>query len=366
MDKRPLCVLHSESSPSLGGQELRILTEMEALAGRGIRSVLVARPDSAILREAQRRQLDAHGIPMRNSLDLPSQWRLLRLFKRYRVDVANAHNSKDAWNVSLVARLLGKPVLRSRHIANPLKPGRLRLMIYGPMCDAIMTTGEGIKAGMVEMGVREDKIHVIPTGIDMARHAGAAPGSLRTDLGIPAGAPLVAQVAVMRSDKGPDVFVRAAQKLIARGCPAYFVLVGEGSMRKRVEALIQQDGGAERIKLAGFRRDVPEILADIDLYVLAARSPEGVPQAILQAHAAKVPVVATKVRGVDEVAVHEETALCAARNDPDELAALISHLLSHPEEGARLAESGYRLTAERYTLDQMLDRMEALYRQLAG
>jgi glycosyltransferase involved in cell wall biosynthesis len=366
MAKRPLCVLHSESSPSLGGQELRILTEMEALAGRGIRSVLVARPDSAILRQAQRRHLDAHGIAMRNSFDLPSQWQLLRLFKHHGVDVANSHNSKDAWNVAVVARLLGKPVLRSRHIANPLKPGRLRLMIYGPMCDAILTTGEGIKAGMVDFGIPQGKIHVVPTGIDMARYAGAAPGSLRTDLGIPAGAPLVAQVAVMRSDKGPDVFVRAAQKLIARGCPAYFVLVGEGRMRQRVETLIQQDGGAERIKLAGFRRDVPEILADIDLYVLAARSPEGVPQAVLQAHAARVPVVATRVRGVDEAAIHGETALCAPRNDSDELATLISHLLSHPEEGARLAERGYQLTAERYTLDRMLDRMEALYRQLAG
>ena len=136
-----LCVLHSESSPSLGGQELRILLEMEELSVRGIESVLVARPNTPILVEAKRRGLNAHGIPMRNSFDILSMWKLRRLFRQYRVDVINAHNSKDAWNVSLVARVLGKPVIRARHIGNRVKPGHLRLMIYGPMCDAIVTTG---------------------------------------------------------------------------------------------------------------------------------------------------------------------------------------------------------------------------------
>ncbi len=361
-----LCVLHSESSPSLGGQELRILLEMEELSVRGIESVLVARPNTPILVEAKRRGLNAHGIPMRNSFDILSMWKLRRLFRQYRVDVINAHNSKDAWNVSLVARVLGKPVIRARHIGNRVKPGHLRLMIYGPMCDAIVTTGEGIKEGLVEAGIPAEKIRVIPTGIDIERYASGQPGSLRTDLDIPFDALVVAQVAVMRSDKGPDVFVSAAQKLIREGCPAYFILVGEGSMRRRVEAQLQEDDGEGRIKLAGYRRDIPEILADVDIYVLAARSPEGVPQAILQAHAARVPVVATNVGGVREVAIHDETALCAPRNDPETLAIHIRHLLENPDTGRRLAEKGHLLTAEQYSMELMLSRMESLYRQLSG
>lgn len=342
------------------------MLEMEKLAERGIDSVLVARPDTPILVEAKRRGLNAHGVPMRNSFDVPSLWKLHRLFKQYRVDIANAHNSKDAWNVSLVARALGKPVIRARHIGNRIKPGRLRLMIYGPMCDVIMTTGEGIKDGMVEIGIPANKIRVIPTGIDIRKFAEGKPGSLRADLGIPPNAPLVAQIAVMRGDKGPDIFVSAAQKLVREGCPAYFILVGDGSMRRRLEAQLAEDDGRGRIKLAGFRRDIPEVLSDIDLYVLAARSPEGVPQALIQAHAARVPVVATDVVGVREVAIHNETALCAPRNDPEKVAAHIRHLLENPDAGRRLAENGYRLTTERYSVEQMLNRMESLYRQLAG
>ena len=137
-------------------------------------------------------------------------------------------------------------------------------------------------------------------------------------------------------------------------------------MRRRVEAQRQEDDGEGRIKLAGYRRDIPEILADVDIYVLAARSPEGVPQAILQAHAARVPVVATNVGGVREVAIHDETALCAPRNDPETLAIHIRHLLENPDTGRRLAEKGHLLTAEQYSMELMLSRMESLYRQLSG
>lgn len=358
-----LTVLHSESSPSMGGQEMRILLEMEALAGRGIDSILVARPETPILLEAQRRGLTAYGVPMRSNVDLLSMGTIFRLMKKHAVDVVNAHNSKDAWNVSLVARLLGKPVIRARHIANPVKGGGLRKMIYGPMCDAIMTTGTGIRDAMIEAGIDPKKFHVVPTGIDMARFVDAQPGSLRADLGIPADAPLVAQIAVIRSDKGPDIFIKAARQLIRDGCPAWFVLVGDGRARPRTEAFLAEDDCGGRIKMAGFRRDIPQILADIDLYVLAARSPEGVPQSILQAHAARVPVVATLVNGVREVAIDGQTALCAPRNDPDTLAMHIASLLGDPQRARQLAENGHQLVATNYTLDIMLQRMEALYRQ---
>lgn len=361
-----LRILHTESSPSLGGQELRILLEMEALAARGFDSVLVARPDTPILVEAERRGLTAYGVAMRSSLDLPSIFRIARLLRRHRIDVVNAHNSKDAWNAALAARWMGVPVIRARHIANRIRTGYFGRLIYGPLCDAVMTTGRDIATGLIERGVAAARIEVIPTGIDLARFATAAPGSLRTDLGIPPGATLIGQVAVLRGDKGPEFFVQAAQQLLAEGLDAWFVLVGEGAARQRVEALLATGGYADRIKLAGFRRDIPSVLADLDLFVLAARSPEGVPQAVLQAHAARIPVVATSVGGVREVAIHGETAWCAAPRDVPGLANAMRKLLEDAKLAAELVDRGHAMTREEYSLDRMLDRMEALYRRLSG
>lgn len=362
---RPLGILHSESSPSLGGQELRILLEMEALAGRGMESVLVARPGTPILAEAERRGLTAYAVPMRNNVDLPSMWIIARILRRHRIDVVNAHNSKDGWNVAPVARLLGVPIVRSRHIASRAKPGRLRTLPYGPLADAVLTTSESIKAGLVAIGVPAGKIEAIPTGIDMGRFSAVRDGALRREFGIPAAALLVGQVAVLRSDKGPDYFVRAARQLLDEGMDAYFLLVGEGRMRAKVEKLLSP-ADRERIILTGFRRDIPQILAELDIFVLAARTPEGVPQAILQAHSARVPVVATSVGGVAEVAIDGETALSVPPQDAPALAAAIRRLASEPETARRLAQQGFDLVAGKYTLGHMLDRMEALYRRLAG
>lgn len=357
-------ILHTESSPSLGGQELRILIEMEALASRGCESVLAARPDSPILIEARRRGLTAYGIAMRSSCDPSSIWQLARLMRRHHIDVVNAHNSKDAWNAALASRLLGIPVIRARHIASRIRTSHLSRLIYGPLCDVVMTTGRDIGASLVERGVAAAKIEVIPTGIDPVRFAAATPGILRANLGIPPGATLIGQIAVLRGDKGPEFFVQAAQLLLDEGLDAWFVLVGEGTSRRRIEAQLAAGGHTDRIKLAGFRRDIPAILADLDLFVLAARSPEGVPQAVLQAHAARVPVVATTVGGVREVAIHGETAWCAAPRDVPGLAAAMRKLLEDPALAADLTERGHRLVLESYTLDRMLDRMEDLYRRL--
>ena len=360
----PLCVLHTESSPSLGGQELRILLEMEQLTGRGIHSVLAARPDTPIIHEARRRGLTAYEVPLRFNLDPLSMWQLARIIRRHRVRVLNAHNSKDGWNAAPVARLLGLKVIRARHIANPIRASRSSQLIYGPLCDAVMTTSESIRTHLIERGIPAGKISSIPTGIDIARFESATPGGLRVDLGIPATAPLVGQVAVLRGDKGPESFVRAAQRLIENGSDAWFVLVGEGPSRKKVERLLNEKGHADRIRLAGFRRDIPAILADLDLFVLAAHASEGVPQAILQAHAARRPVIATDRGGINEVAIHEQTALLVPPRNPEALAQAIQELLSTPAKAASLAAEGHALVQSRYSLEHMLDKMEAMYRGL--
>lgn len=360
----PLRVLHTETSPSLGGQELRILLEMEGLAAHNIESVLVARPEAQILAEALRRGLLAYPVPMGSNLSPPSMLAIARLVRRHRIDVVNAHNSKDAWNVAPVARVFGIPVVRSRHIGPRIRSGWWKGLPYGPLCDLVLTTSESIKKGLIESGVAARKIEVVPTGIDINRYQLQRNGKFRQEWNIPPGASLIGQIAVVRNDKGPDIFVRAAQHLLAQGLDAYFVLVGTGRMRPEVEAMLRPEERA-RIILTGFRRDIPEIFSELDLFVLAARHPEGVPQAILQAHAAHVPIVATTVGGVSEVAIGGENALSVPPDDPERLAEGIARLLADAQLAGELSSRGFEMVARQYSLDKMLDKMEQLYRKLA-
>jgi len=358
-------VLHTESSPSLGGQELRILLEMEAMTARGIRSVLAARTDTPIVHEARRRNLTVYEIPMRFNLEPRSLWQIARIMKRHQIQILNAHGSRDSWCSAPVARLLGIKIIRSRHVATPIQDHYMGQLIYGPFSDIIMTTGEGIKRGMVEKGIPADKIISVPTGTNMSVFSSASPGTLRRDLDIPADVPLVGQVAVLRRDRGPAYFVQAARIAIDRGSNAWFVLVGDGPERQNLEKLIAEGTHGNRIKLAGFRRDVPEILSDLQLFVMASTIPEGVCQAVAQAHAARIPVVATHQIGLDELAIDQKTARCVNAKDPDALGEAILFLLAHPEEAKRLSAAGYDLVKNHYTLDHTIYKMENIYRELS-
>lgn len=358
--KSPFRILHTESSPSLGGQELRILMEMEAMTSLDFESSLIARRDTPILTEALRRGLDAHPVDIRSSIDPLAIGSFFSFLKKRRIDVVNAHNSKDGWNAALAARLLGLPVVRSRHIANPIRTGKISQLIYGPLCAAVMTTSESIRQDMIAKGVTAQKIVSIPTGVDLARFSNGKRGHFRASLGIPENVPLVAQIAVLRGSKGPHIFLEAAQRLVSDGCPAWFVLVGEGPSRKSLERMLN-DHPSPRIVLCGHRDDIPDVLADLDLAVLAATQPEGVPQAILQAFAAGVPVIASDLGGINEVAINGQTAVTLPSKDVRVLARAIADQLATPEKGKENAVRARALAETRYSRDAMLRQMCDLY-----
>lgn len=361
----PIRVLHTESSKHLGGQELRILLEMEGLRAYGIESVLAARSGTPILAEAERRGLRAVAVPMHNRLDPISMAQLWRLMRRERIDVVNAHGSRDAWNAFLVARLLGIPTIRARHVANPIRRHRIGQMIYGSLCDQVVTTSESIRRGLIACGVAAGKIVSVPTGVDIARFAAARrDGHLRAEWGIPLAAPLIGMISVLRGDKGPDVFLNACDKLLDEQPDAWCVLAGDGWMRPQLEQQHAALRHRQRIVLAGYRRDIPELLAELDLLVLAAKIPEGVPQVILQAHAAHVPVVATQVGGIDEIAIEGKTAFTAQPNDSASLVEAMRLALREAARAAAQALQGHALVQQSYSVTAMLQRMAAIYQQL--
>lgn len=355
-------VLHTESSMNLGGQELRVLIEMELMAGRGFESILAARPGSRILDEAKRRGLKVRAVNMRGSFDPLAVAAFLHIILSERIDIVNAHGSKDGWSAGIAARLAGRKIIRSRHIANPIRghfPGRL---VYGALCDRIVTTSESIKRGMVEKGVPAEKIKSIPTGVDITLFDHRREeGKFRSDLGIPPEAFLVGMVSVLRGDKGPDIFVKAAELILGKSNDIYFALVGDGWMSGKIKEMVSGMNGKERVILTGYRRDIPDIMADLDLLCLPARAPEGVPQVILQAHAMKVPVIASDIGGINEVAIPGRTSLSIPPGDHEALAGAVMELYLDRKKAAELAENGYGLVLKDFTLDAMLDRMEALY-----
>jgi glycosyltransferase involved in cell wall biosynthesis len=358
-----MMILHTESSMNFGGQELRICIEMEGLKKYGIDSILACRAGSKIASLANERGLRYYEVPFRASFDPYSIRRVFSIIRKYRVDIVNSHNSKDAWNSAIVCKIIGIPFVRSRHIGLQIRSHILGRMIYTTLPDRVLVTGKYIEDMLIKHGVKPPKIARIPTGININRFSGPKNSLLKKQLGLNDDVFLVGFVSVVRSDKGPHYFVTSVPYVLKHSQDVRFVIVGDGNFLQKVKLLVDELDLREFLFFTGHRDDIDIVLKGIDLFVLPAVKPEGIPQAILQAFASGLPVVATDIGGVNEVALHEETALLVKPRDPEGLANAIIYLIEHRDVASRLAEAGRKLAGS-YTLEDMLLKMKYFYEEI--
>ncbi|HEX7523195.1 MAG TPA: glycosyltransferase, partial [Candidatus Deferrimicrobium sp.] len=148
--------------------------------------------------------------------------------------------------------------------------------------------------------------------------------------------------------------------------PVCALVVGEGPQRERIAAGIAGKDLAVAVRMTGYRRDIPEIVAASDVIVLPSDRFEGVPQVILQSLAMGRAVVASPIGGIPEVVHHEKTGLLCPAGDPSALADAIARLLAEPGLRERLGAAGRELVLSRYSSTAMCERTEGFYRYLGS
>ncbi|MCL4764585.1 MAG: glycosyltransferase [Burkholderiales bacterium] len=363
----PLRVAHTEASTGWGGQEIRILTEAAGMRARGHDVVLLAARGARIVEEAPRFGVPVVPLPIgrKRPAGLAAMARALRAG---RYDVVNTHSSTDSWLAALAcawlrARGLPAPALvRTRHVSVPVPRDAATRWLYRRATVRTVTTGEALRERLVrENGLDPARVESVPTGIDAGRYGQLARDEARRALGLPDGAPLVGIVATLRSWKGHRHLVEALGRM--RRADARLVIVGDGPQRDALEAQVAALRLGARVTFAGQQRDVAPWLAALDVVALPSYANEGVPQALLQAMFARVPVVTTDAGAIPEIARDGDTASVVPREDPAALAAALDALLDDPARGAAQAARAHAFVARRYALDAMLDRMEDAFRR---
>jgi glycosyltransferase involved in cell wall biosynthesis len=352
--------VHTESSVGFGGQELRILAETRWLVANGWDALIVAQPGSRLAIEARAAGLAVAEVPMRHAFDLAAVLRLRRLLVAQRVKLVHTHSSVDSWAAGLAARSLGLPVARSRHVS--IRVPRRRTLVYR-LAHRILTSAERVKTILVEAGVDPAKVVAVPPGVDTTQfHPDVSGKSVRAELGI--GGPTAGLVANIRGSKGHDVFVEAARQVLAAIPAARFLIVGDGVGFNDVRAHVEALGLQRSVLMTGFRRDIPEVMAALDLLVLPSIRSEATSQVILQALAVGTPVVATAIGGSPEVIRHGETGVLVAPNDAAALAAAIVTTFRDPHRARSMARAGQTFVRARFAIDAQMATTTAVYREL--
>jgi glycosyltransferase involved in cell wall biosynthesis len=306
--------------------------------------------------------------------DFLALFRLARLIREGGYTIVHTHSSKAGIVGRWAAKLARAPlIIHTVHgwghhdHQHPLVRAyyiwleRLTLPITDKL---IVVSPLNIEKGVSDGIGQPDDYLVIRSGIELERfgHPQTPRDVTRTAWKIPVAAPVVGTVTRLSPQKGPLDFVRAAALILQAQPACYFLLVGEGPMHDEVVTLAGQLGIGHRLVLTGLRRDVPELMAAFDLFVLSSLW-EGLPRVLPQAMATGLPIVATATDGSAEAIVDGVNGFLVPPGDPAALAQQVITLLNEPTLAQQMGAAGQQRVAE-FDVRRMVEQIAQLYEKL--
>jgi glycosyltransferase involved in cell wall biosynthesis len=213
-------------------------------------------------------------------------------------------------------------------------------------------------------GLAPEKLVVIPNGIDLEKYQTTRPANTTTP-GINPGRRTVTFIGRLERQKGVHWLIETAPAWLAEVPDSDLLLVGEGPLRGRLEAACRAAGIAQRVHFAGWRADVPEILAASDLLVLPSAW-EGMPNVVLEAMASGRPVVASDVEGVRELLGSAAPQQTIAYGDSQGFIGKVVSFLKNPEMAAAVGAENRRRVEENFAISRMVAAYEDLWEELVA
>lgn len=367
----PPRVLHLIHHLRVGGAETLLVELLPRLAAAGFEVHVGCLDDRGPLFEALRGQgIPCHFIGRRRGLDLMALWRLHRLLRNLHIDILNTHAfSAGLWG-RLAAAMAGTPhVIATFHSVAGWSQPRKQFVcnrLLQPLTERFVAVSESVGRSLVEKEkTRPGLIKVIHNGINTQKfYRSKDPAGDRRRLGLTPDGFLIGLVARCSPEKGGGDWVKAMGELCRRSLKVQGVVVGDGPELATWKTLAAAEGVADRIRFVGMQTDVAPWLAVMDVLVCPSIQ-ESFGLAALEAQAAGVPVVATRVDGFIEMLNEGEDALLVRPESSADLAAAIRVVLESKELAAKLVENG-KHNVRRFTIERTAQNYAALYHGLCS
>ena len=366
-------VCHVITKLELGGAQQNTIYTLAHLDRSRFDTILVTGATGILVEEGRRSAGRVHLVDrlereISPASDLAALGALVRIFRKERPDIVHTHSSKAGILGRWAACLAGVPhivhsihgygfhprqsgLLRDALIALERATGRLATSAFVAVSRANLETGLDLEL------FPPDRVTLIRSGVrlsDFRPAGGDRRGGEEVTVGM---------VACLKPQKAPLDFVAVAARVLKRATvPVRFVLVGDGEMRPAVESAIRAEGIAGRVELAGWRRDVPELMRSFDL-LLHTSLWEGLPRVFPEAMATGLPIVATRVDGAPEAIEDGVTGYLLPPGDVEGLASRTLELAGDPRLRRRMGDAARGRTAP-WDIDEMVRRQERLYEGL--
>ena len=367
-DDLPHVLLVLDQFPkTLGGGERIVLKLASLLPQYGYRASILTfsiHPESAALKSPP---CPVYLLPLQRTYDLTAfraALELRRFLNLQRVQIVQTFfESSDIWAGFVTKSMSKAKLIWSRRDMGILRSGKhhiaYRLMSSIP--DAVFAVSEQVRRHCIEIDrIDSDRVQTIYNGLDLADW-NTPPRLTKANSKV-----IVTTVGNIRRVKGHDVFIKAAATLGQRFPNVSFSIAGdvlEPDYFLELQALVRDLNLSDRFHFVGGVTNLREHLSSSDIFVLPSRS-EGFSNAIVEAMAASLPVVATNVGGNAEAVEEGVSGFIVPVDDPAALSAAITQLISHPSQAKAMGEAGRDLVIEKFTNEAMMTKIAACYRTL--
>jgi glycosyltransferase involved in cell wall biosynthesis len=315
------------------------------------------------------------NLGARNLRDVRAFRRLLQFVREQEIDLVHAHLTYASIWGALLARVTGIPMVSSLHVRVAstreqetseqqrkrvgVRDRLLRFTLRRWSSAVIMVSAALRDDYLAGGGLHGAPLRVVHNGIEVERFAGdrtATRVRLQRELGIPLDVPLAATVSVLRPGKGVEVLLEA-MRVVPR---LHVLIIGDGPKRDEWCAMADAYGLSDRVHWAGFRRDVNELLPGADLMIHPSLD-DAFPTVLLEAAAAALPVVASRLGGIPEIVQEGVTGTLVPGGDASQLAIAVRTLLANPEALEEMGAAARARAEALFSTRAWIDRLDAVY-----
>jgi glycosyltransferase involved in cell wall biosynthesis len=368
-------ILHLISSVGLFGAE-RVAVEL----AKSLKKTYHCEPILGVIRnvynphEEISEEADRNGIPhtvftCKSQLDLQLAFSVREFIKKNRVDIIHCHGYKSNFYGLLASRGQVPSVTTNHNWLTAhwkLKAYCFLDSLWIRFFDRIVAVSNEVKKDMLRYKIPEEKIRVIDNGIALERFEKVVETKkMKNQLGFDEEIRIIGTIGSLIIEKGHIYLLEAARQILDGVKDLKFLIIGDGPLRKPLEEKSEELGIKKDVIFMGQREDIPELLMAMDVFVLPSIK-EGLPVALLEAMAAKRPVIATRVGAIPKVIENKDIGILVEPKDINELRDAIMNLIDDPWRMNLLARGGFSRVCMDFSSDEMGKHYLKLYNEITN
>lgn len=359
-------VLHLSTPTGWRGGEQQAAYLAQALQDLDVNNFMLC-PEESVLMDHMKSG-DIKTIPFRHAglMQFSLAYLLRKACSSNNISLIHAHDAHAHTAAVLSATFFGNtlPIVVSRRVDFKISPNPFSRWKYNhPSVKRIICVSRAIRELTAPYLNAPSVLRVVHSGIDLSRYEGNCDEPpLRKEMGLGPDAILVGNLSALADHKDYPTWLEAARLLASRHPQLYFIIAGKGAEEEAIRSVISKNRLDERIRLIGFRNDIPSVMRSLDIFLMSSKT-EGLGTILIEAMAAGVPVVATRAGGIPELVEDGVTGLLAAPGDSEGLANAVTRLLEDPDLRVRVKNNALKKAGE-FSFRKTAEATLAIYREI--